>query len=82
MYRSLVLPYLQVTCFVQPPVIGDVAVDAAAASAIAVYVEKLQPDVPDSFAPARLLSGSLQFRNIVDGDARTPRAVFQQVMDK
>lgn len=41
---------------VQPTVTGEAAVDAAAASAIAVYVEKLQPDVPVSSAPARLLS--------------------------
>lgn len=53
---SIVLSYLQVTCFVQPPVTAEAAVDAAAASAIAVYVEKLQPDVPDSFARARHLS--------------------------
>lgn len=41
---------------VQPPVTGELAVDATAASAIAVYVEKLEPDVPDSSGPARLLS--------------------------
>lgn len=41
---------------VQPPVTGVAAVDAAAASAIAVYVEKLQPDVPDGYDSARLLS--------------------------
>ncbi|KAK5849135.1 hypothetical protein PBY51_008799 [Eleginops maclovinus] len=52
----LVLSYLQVTCFVQPPVPGEAAVDAAAASAIAVYVEELQRDVPDSSAPTRPLS--------------------------
>ncbi|KAG7236812.1 hypothetical protein INR49_000189, partial [Caranx melampygus] len=45
-----------VTCLVQPPITPEAAVDAAAASAIAVYVEKLQPDVPDSSVPARLLS--------------------------
>ena len=50
------MSHLQVTCLVQPPVPGEAAVDAAAASAIAVYVEELQPDVPDSSAPARPLS--------------------------
>lgn len=33
----------------------EAAVDAAAASAISVYVKKLQPDVPDSSAKTRLL---------------------------
>lgn len=47
------LSYLQVTCLVQPPVTVEAAVDAAAASAIAVYVERPQPDVPDSSATAR-----------------------------
>lgn len=38
---------------VQPPVTAGVAVDATAASAIAVYVEAPQPDLPDSSAAAR-----------------------------
>lgn len=50
--RGFVLSYLQVTCLVQPPVTAGAAVDAAAAaSAIAVYVEELRPDVPDRCPP-------------------------------
>lgn len=45
--------YRQVTCLVQPPVTDEAAVDAAAASAISVYVEKPQPDVRDESAAAR-----------------------------
>lgn len=50
------MSYLQATCFVQPPVTGEVAVAVTAASAIAVYVEKLQPDIPEGSASVRPLS--------------------------
>lgn len=50
---SSVVTYLQVTCLVQPPITPEAATDAAAASAIAVYVQKPRPDVPDSSAAAR-----------------------------
>lgn len=46
---------------VRPPDTNDAAVDAAATSAIAVYVKKLQPDVLDSSTPAR-------YRNLVPND--------------
>lgn len=61
---------------VQPPVTAEAAVDATAASAIAVYVEELQPDVPDSSAAARPLSLLYGFKsefteNLAPGTART-----------
>ena len=46
---------------VKLPVTDLAAVDAFAASAIAVYVEKLQLDVPDSSTPAT-------YRNLVTND--------------
>lgn len=46
---------------VQPPVTGEAAVDTIAAFAIAVFVEKLQPGIPDNSASAR-------YRNLLPND--------------
>lgn len=56
---------LQVTCLVQPPITAGAAVDAAAASAIAVYVEATAPGSSGKRPLfARLFSESRRLRRV------------------
>lgn len=72
--------YRQVTCLVQPPVTDEAAEDAAAASAISVYVEEPQPDVPDESATARLFPcvtiQAEDFRTLSD-EMRSEKSAFK-----